>query len=232
MTDGYNEFLNLPDDPEEAFLQLEKRKYEDLSPLWQSTSDFRYEREYTNILTAFDEVYALGFLTKFHDVPTADSEFSEYYHSFKNHINRLKQKLLVEEARKLKTGTTGIVSLDAPARSAIHKLIDSIREKLNLLNLPENKREALFAKLNAFASEIDRNRTRTEAFYSFAVDTARAARQVNDEIKPLQDTIDRVFDMLDKATKWKDSLPRWQERKEIEGPPKQLSGPTNEHDPI
>lgn len=232
MAGDENEFLDLPDDPEEAFLILEKRKYSELSDLWQSSQDFRYEREYVNVMLAFDEVYDLGFLSKYGDVPDDDALFSTYIHGFKSHINRVKQKLLVEAARKVKNGTTGLVTLDTPARSAIHQLIQTIREKLNHLNLPENKREALFGKLNAFAAEIDRNRTRTEAFYSFAIDAARAAREVNDEIKPLQDTIDRVFDWLDKATKWKDSLPPWQDRKKIEGPKKQLSGPADDHSPF
>ena len=125
----------------------------------------------------------------------------------------------------MKTGASTIVILDAAARSAIHTLIEKIREKLNDLQLPESKRDALFNKLNSFAAEIDRNRTRTEGFYAFAVDVARTARKINDELKPLQETIDRVFGWLDKASKWKDALPPWSDRKKIEPPPKRLPRP-------
>jgi hypothetical protein len=86
--------------------------------------------------------------------------------------------------------------------------------------------ESLFNKLNSFAAEVDRNRTRPEAFYAFAIEASRAAREVNDELKPLQNTIDRVFDWLEKAKKAWDALPSWSERKKIEGPPKRLPQPT------
>jgi hypothetical protein len=102
----------------------------------------------------------------------------------------------MEAARRVKVGAQQIVVLDAAARQAIHVLINGIREKLNELTLPENKRESLFNKLNSFAAEIDRNRTRPEGFYAFAIEAARTAREVNDELKPLQQTIDRVFDWL------------------------------------
>jgi hypothetical protein len=80
---------------------------------------------------------------------------------------------MMEEARRMKTGASTIVILDAAAKSAIHTLIEKIRERLNELKLPENKRDALFNKLNSFAAEVDRNRTRTEGFYAFAVEVAR-----------------------------------------------------------
>jgi hypothetical protein len=57
------------------------------------------------------------------------------------------------------------------------------------------------------------------------VDVARTAREINDELKPLQQTIDRVFGWLDKARKWKDALPTWSDRKKIEPPPKRLPRP-------
>jgi hypothetical protein len=51
---------------------------------------------------------------------------------------------------------------------------------------------------------------------------------VNDEFKPLQQTIDRVFDWIDKAKKLIDALPPWSERRKIEGPQKRLPPPNND----
>jgi hypothetical protein len=92
--------------------------------------------------------------------------------------------------------------------------------------MTEEKREALFNKLNAFAAEVDRNRTRTSAFLAFTVDVTRAGKDMIEPFKPLQRTVDRVLDVLEKATKWRDALPPWSERKKIEGPPKQLPSPS------
>lgn len=184
------------------------------------------ERRYVDTLIAFDEVHNLGILTTYRNPPNRDDKFSDFFQDFRRHAEITSQKIMMEAARRVKVGAQQIVVLDAAARQAIHALIGAIREKLNELTLPEKKRESLFNKLNSFAAEVDRNRTRPEAFYAFAVETARAAREVNDELKPLQNTIDRVFDWLDKAKKAWDALPPWSERKKIEGPPKRVPQPT------
>jgi len=105
--------------------------------------------------------------------------------------------------------------LDEAGRAAIHRLVQPIRERLETADLTETKREALFNKLNAFEAEVDRNRTRAEAFYVFARDLTRAAREANDELKPILKTIDKVFDWIDKAKKYVDALPPWSERKRL-----------------
>jgi hypothetical protein len=222
-----NEYLDLPDDPEEAFAALHRRKYKELEDMWESqrSSSWYSERRYVDNLVAFDEVHDLGILTAYRNPPNSDNEFSDFFQDFRRHAEIASQKIMMEAARRVKIGAQQIVVLDAAARQAIHALISALREKLNELTLPEKKRESLFNKLNSFAAEIDRNRTRPEAFYAFAIEAARAAREVNDELKPLQQTIDRVFDWLEKGKKLWDALPSWNERKKIEAPPKRLPQP-------
>jgi len=223
-----NQYLDLPDDPEEAFAVFQLRKYEQLEEIWENSrggSGYYSERRYVDHLIAFDEVHGLGLLTEYRAVPNSDNDFWDYFQDFTRHAEITAQKILMEAARRAKVGSQQSVVLDASARKAIHALIEALREKLNELTIPENKREYLFNKLNAFAAEVDRNRTRPEAFYAFTLDTARAARQVNDELKPLWQTIDRIADLLDKAMKWKDAIPPWKDRKKIEGPQKRLPAP-------
>lgn len=222
-----NKYLDLPDDPEEAFAVLQQREYKVLEEIWENDRGGGWlpERRYIDTLVAFDEVHDLGVLTTYRNPPHSDREFGDFFQDFRRHAEITSQKIMMEAARRVKVGAQQVLVLDTTARQAIHALINALREKLNELTLPEVKRESMFNKLNAFAAEVDRNRTRPEAFYAFAVETARAAREVNDEIKPLQNTIDRVFDWLDKAKKAWDALPPWNERKKIEGPPKQLPQP-------
>jgi len=223
-----NEYLDLPDDPEEAFAALHRRKYKELEDVWenQRNNTWYNERRFVDILVAFDEVHDLAILTAYRDPPRDDNEFNDFFQDFRRHAEITSQKIMMEAARRMKVGAQQIVVLDAAARQAIHVLINSIREKLNELTLLENKRQSLFNKLNSFAAEVDLNKTRPEAFFAFAVEAARAAREVNDELKPLQQTIDRVFDWLEKAKKLWDALPPWNERKKNEGPQKRLSRPT------
>ncbi len=230
---GDNEYLDLPDDPETAFAALHRRKYNDLETAWansQGDSSWHYERRYVDFLLAFDEVHNLDVLKNFRSPPIRDSEFGEFFQSFRRHAEVSSQKILMEAARRVKTGAQQVVVLDTGARHKIHVLISSIRERLNELTLPEAKRDSLFNKLNAFASEVDRNRTRTEAFLAFSVESARTGREVLDEIKPLQDAINGVLDIIDKAKSLKEMLPSWAERKRIEGPPKQLPSPKSDPD--
>lgn len=233
--DEINEYLDLPDDPEEAFATLQRRKYRELEEIWnndQGRGGWYNERKYVDALLAFDEVHDLGILAEYRISPTRDNEFSDFFQDFRRQAEIASQKILIETARRLKSDAQSVVLLDASARSAIHALINAIREKLNEIEISEDKRESLFNKLNSFASEVDRNRTRTQAFFAFAVEAARTAKTVNDEIKPLAQTIDRIFDLLEKAKKWKDVFPPWSERKRIEGPRKTLPPPEFPNDDI
>ena len=227
-----NEYVDLPDDPELAFAVLQQRKSEDLERILENeeSNSWRNEERYVDTLIAFDEVHNLGILTAYRNGPTRAKDFPQFFYDFRRYAEMASQKIKMENARRLKTGAQTIVVLDDSTRAAIHALVNSIREKLNELTITEAKRESLFNKLNEFAAEVDRNRTRTEAFLSLAVDVARAARQVKDELKPLQPTIDRVLDLIEKATKWTDALPPWKDRKRIEGPRKRLAPPQQDLD--
>ena len=63
-----NEYLDLPDDPEEAFAELHKRAYARLEEVWDDSrggNTWYYERRYIDELLAFDEVHQLGYLTAY-----------------------------------------------------------------------------------------------------------------------------------------------------------------------
>ena len=227
-----NEYVDLPDDPEMGFAVLQERKLADLERSWESDEgpSWRQERRYVDTLIAFDEVHNLGILTAYRNPPSDGNQFDQFFDRFCRHAEISSQKIKMEAARRVKTGAETIIVLDVPARGAIHALIGAIREKLNELSLSENKRESLFNKLNAFAAEVDRNRTRTEAFLSLAVDVSRTARVIGEEIKPLQKTVDRVLDVIERADKWNDVLPPWKDRKRIAGPPKRLAPPQQDLD--
>jgi len=224
--------MNLPDDPEEAFAALHLRKYKELEKAWEenSSGSWYHERRYVDCLIAFDDVYGLGVLADFRTPPRGEREFGEFFQDFRRYVEISSQKFLMEAARRAKREAGSIVVLDDVARTALHHLISKIRDKLNEINLPEDKRESLFNKLNAFAAEVDRNRTRTQGYYAFAVEFAKAARQVNVELRPLQDTVDKILDWLDRATSLKDALPPWSERKGIEGPRKRITDRTKDAD--
>ena len=223
----FNEYADLPDDPELAFAVLQQRKYADLSRLMKDEEDpgWHLLQGYIDTLVAFDEVYELGIFHAYKDQLDDQDVFPSIYHELRRHVEFVSQKFKIEAARRARASTSiqSMIVLDTGAREAIHTLINSIGKKLNELCLSEDKRDSLFNKLNAFASEVDPNRTRPEAFFSFVVDLGRTLRKVKGEANPLQDGIDRVLDFIDKAEKWSD-------RKRIAGPPKRITPPRVDSD--
>lgn len=227
-----NEYVDLPDDPEMAFAILQERA---LAELMRELEGERFritdpERRYVYKLIAFDDVNNLGILDNFTVPPIGDDPFSEYFLKFSQRVELASQKFKIEAAQRLKTGDRTIVVLDKQTREAIHRLINTIRNKLNELSLTDNKREALFDKLNAFSEEVDRDRTRVEIYLSLVVDTSRALRKSYDELKPLLQTFDRISEIFDKAKKWHEMFPSWEDRKKIEAPRKSLAPPASDFD--
>ena len=224
---GNNLFLQLPDDPELGFARLQQIKYAELQRALQgsNSTNWSHEEQYFDTLVAYDQVHNLGLFTDIGTPPDSDNECYNFFNTFNRRAAIASQKFQMEAARRIKTGAQTLIVIDVPTRQAIHKLIDAIKEKLNGLTLTESKRESLFNKLNEFAKEVDRNRTRTEAFFAFAVEATRNLRELNKELKPLQQPIDRIHDFIEKAEKWKDALPPWENRRQIERPPKHLPSP-------
>jgi hypothetical protein len=101
-----NEYLDLPDDPEVAFAVLHRRKYKELEALWDGNQGggWYYERRYVDTLIAFDEVHDLGILIAYRNPPNSDSEFSDFFQEFRRSAEITSQKIMIEEARRLKAG--------------------------------------------------------------------------------------------------------------------------------
>ena len=149
-----NEYLDLPDDPEEAFAVLQRRKYKALEAIWNNNEgggDWHHERRYVDNLIAFDEVHGLGILTTFRTPPSTDTQFSQFFQDFRRHAEIASQKILIEAARRQKTGAQKVVVLDSNARDAIHKLIEAIAKSSMNFRFQITNGKSLFNKLNAFA---------------------------------------------------------------------------------
>ncbi len=225
----FNLFLDLPADPEEAFVVFLHWQMEELEKN-VSPNSWNAEREFVDNMIAFDQVYNTLAYKDFEYPPNLENEFIEYYNPFLRYSKKLFMKFRLEHARRAKVTPDNLVVLDSASKLAIRQLVEAIKQKLEETNIPEDKRRNLFAKLNAFLNEVDQNLTRTAAFFDFVVQATRAANEAGAEFKPLTERIDRVLDMIDKAKKWVDSLPSWTERKKLPPPPKQLEGPSETSD--
>jgi len=222
-------FLNLPADPEEAFVVYLAHEEQTLQDRLESNSSGWWaERKFYDAITAFDEVYGLNMFPEYHgDPPTDDSAFATHYNRLRRLCEKLGLKIKLERARRSRANDESLLVLDHNAKEALRRLVDAIRTELDKSPLSENKKSSLFKKLDAFATELDQTLTRTEAFFAFAAESAKAFREVSAEFAPLAERIDRVIDMIDNGPKWLQQLPPWSERKKLSGPQKQLPKPGN-----
>lgn len=217
-------FVRLPSDPEEAFVVYRKKCADELDAK-RSPNGWFYERQYVDRILAFDEVFDLGLFSSWAQSPIDDAEFAEFFWPFHRLTEKAALKFQLEQARRVSISSEGLVVLDSTARHAIHQLVDALRNELERLTLTEEKRSALFDRLNAFAREVDQNLTRTEALFRLAADIGRMAKDAGDVVKPAAERVDRLIDIVERAQKWAESLPPWGKRKEIPPPPKQIEGP-------
>ena len=83
----------------------------------------------------------------------------------------------------------------------------------------------MFNKLNAFAAEIDRDRTRIEAIASAYIWLKREVKEGAEILKPVLGQVERVLDKFAKAKELPEALPPPRRGGEIEGPRKELPAP-------
>ncbi|WP_322990625.1 hypothetical protein, partial [Hoeflea sp.] len=104
MTEVENEYLGLPDDPEEAFAVLQRQKWQSLQATLKENefNDWTHERRYVDHLIAFDEVHDLGLFTGFKNAPYKNNDFADFYMDFCRHAEVSAQKIMMEAARRQK----------------------------------------------------------------------------------------------------------------------------------
>jgi hypothetical protein len=87
----------------------------------------------------------------------------------------------------------GIARLNEHEKQKIRDHIENIRKLIDASDLPVNKKNALFDRLNALAREVDQYGTRTDRFFAFMSDVAFVAGDMAKKAKPL---LDEVKDMI------------------------------------
>jgi len=104
-----------------------------------------------------------------------------------------------------------------------------VRLKLMGGKLPDPKRDALYNKLNRFASEVDKNRTNLQAGMAVYITVCDGIGEGFKKLEPARKCFDSIAALLGRAKEVEDSmhptLPRPDERKQLEAPRKRLAPP-------
>jgi hypothetical protein len=92
------------------------------------------------------------------------------------------------------------------------------------LDVPQSKKESLFAKIAALESEIDRGRTRFDAAAALWIEVCEKVGEGIEKLEPLRKLIDSVGNLIGAAKKEEETeahrLPAPKTPKQI-GPPKE-----------
>ena len=91
-----NEYLDLPDDPDEAFATLHRRKFSELEAGWEENDGngdyWGAARDYVDTMIVWDEVYNLSNLEYFKSVPATVSEFADFFQVFRRHVEKFQKR--------------------------------------------------------------------------------------------------------------------------------------------
>ena len=118
------------------------------------------------------------------------------------------------------------VRLEPATREKIRELINKIKLTIEGIDLPLPRKEALMAKLNAFATEVDRDRTRLEAFGALIIEVADGAAKVERKLR-LRKWLDSIARLMHEARVLEDTHSRLHPpSKRIQPPPKQIAPPS------
>lgn len=207
---------SLPGDPEEAFYIFEsalRAKLIKKPEAFDNEHDYRdFEvqreenaREYFAKVAAFLSLYNFEVGVDFDQLFSSEGDYFWTLHKEATQkIQYFAMQCALTRNQKKKSGTTCIYVLDSAAKAKLHRYINKIREIIADANLSDSKREAFAARLNAFAEEVDRDRTKIEAFAAFYAGAKNELQDLSD----LSDKLEKVWEIVGKGKELWKALPK------------------------
>jgi hypothetical protein len=209
-------FIDLPEDSELAFLQLEEKLRSELQEKTKQNQNTLFYMEYLNQIHAIARGLALPILEKFEvpQVGDAINVFTAVSPEIENFIIQVK----IRRGRRVK-GYSAV--LDSMTKEKVRHLIAQIKSIVDRLEVDIRKKEALYYRLTALSDEVDRDRTKYDAYAGLAIEISNTSGKVARNLRPvsrLLDAIGKLFGMAQDAEADKRQL-------QLEGPRLQLAPP-------
>jgi hypothetical protein len=123
--------------------------------------------------------------------------------------------------RTIDRTTQHSVAFDPAAKIKLRHLLGQMRETVDGLDVSVAKKEALFKKINALQAEIDRDRTRYQAYAALAIEACDDAEKAAKKLGSVKRPIESVGGVFGDAKRAEDAQPKLPPRRE----PKQISPP-------
>jgi len=153
---------------------------------------------------------------------TDENNFKQIKYDIDGTITQIKVRH-AQVARKVS------VRLEPNTREKIRELINKIKLTIEAIDIPLPRKEALMSKLNAFAAEVDRDRTRFEAFGALIIEAAGVAGKVERKLRPIRKWIDSIANVMHEASAVDVIRPRLPPPdKRIQAPTAQIAPPSDD----
>lgn len=218
-------FESLPQDPEQAFLMLEEKFRVECE------EQVRKAHEEQNLNVFFVDYIAqviaaineLGLQAQFADrVPAIEDVDYNTYLNFSKDVKHYRTTLLIRHGRRVQGYS---VRLDQAAKVKVQHHLEQLRGIFEKLEVEQKKKDALFNKLNDLQQEVDRQRTRFDAFAALAIETAGVVGEVVEKTQLLK--------ILDSIAKVMWGLKTEEETKRLPAPtaPKRIEAPKRAETP-
>jgi len=183
---------SLPDDPEAAFVQYEGILREAVRT--SNRAGWAMEREYVVHVLAFVDTRAIA-LDLPRDPPLLDSYFADWYEGFIRRVDYYKAAARLRVAARKKDNVT-VLMLTPDFKTQIGGHLTAIRKIVAEAEISENKRDAIFRRINNLQEEVDRDRTRTEAAMALWLDLTSAISKGAKNLDPAIDRMERIIKIL------------------------------------
>lgn len=210
---------SLPRDPEQAFLTLEAKFRDDCeTAVNRAHENARVEVFYMHyigrVLAAISELELAG---QFRDtVPNIEDVDYNTYLNFSKDVEHYRTKLEIRHSRRAQGFS---VCFDLAAKEKVRHHIGQLRGIFDTLELDQKKKDALLTKLRDLESEVDRERTRFDAFAALAIEAAGVIGEVIEKSKVLK-LLNAIAGAIHGAKEEEEAkqLPAPQRPKQIEPP--------------
>ncbi|MFI4987401.1 MAG: hypothetical protein ACHQF3_08160 [Alphaproteobacteria bacterium] len=100
-------------------------------------------------------------------------------------------------ARKKENVT--VLTLTPDFKTQIGGHLTAIRKIVGEADISENKRDAIFRRINYLQDEVDRDRTRTDALLALLLDVSSAISKGAKNLDPAIDRLERIIKVLARA---------------------------------
>ena len=226
-----DELLNLPDDPELAFVQYEemlRQRVQTEITNYQGQNDTALQIEYMNSVMSVAKALGLDVLQSWGDleVNKKDDVIRAQYHQILADVASYTVQVRVRYARRTRSYS---VALDPTAKQKIRHYLGQIKEIVDRLEVSDSKRERLYSKISALENEVSRDRTRFDAAMALILEGADTGGEAGRKLEPLRKLLDSITGVIKSASEDEErNIPRLatpERPKQIQPPRKELPSP-------